>query len=100
MDINRRAVNGTVAQMFLNHQKVSPLLVEMGGKGMAEGVGSNGTSPSQPLKVLLDINASRVSGDGKPQFSAWKKPFPRFAVSLPIVGENFQCSLRQQGIPI
>ena len=38
MDINRRAVNGTVAQMLMNHQEVGPLLVEMGGKGMAEGV--------------------------------------------------------------
>jgi len=38
MNINRRTVDGAMAQMLLNHQEVSPLLVEMGGKGMAEGV--------------------------------------------------------------
>ena len=100
MDIDRRAVDGTMAQMLLNHQEVSPLLVEMGGKGMPEGVGSHGTGPSQPLKVLPDIHASRVGGDGKPQFSTGEKPFSRFAVSSPIVGEDIQSRLRQQGIPI
>jgi len=52
------------------------------------------------LKVLPDINASRVGGDGKPQLSAWEKPSSRFAVSSPIVGEDIQSRLRQQGIAI
>ena len=100
MNIDRCAVNGTVAQMLLDHQEIRPLLIEMGGKGMPEGVGSHGTGPSQPLKVLPDINASRVGGDGRPRFSAWEKPFHRFAVSSPIVGEDIQCRLREQGIAI
>ena len=100
MNIDRRAMNGTVAQMLLNHQKVSPLLVEMGGKGMAEGVGSHGTGPSQPLKVFLDIDTSRVGGNGRIRFSAWEKPSSRFAVSSPIGGEDIQRSLRQQGVSI
>ena len=100
MDIDGCAVDGTVAQMLLNHQEISPLLIEMGGKGMPKGVGSYGTGPSQPLKVFPDIDASRVGGDGKSQFSAWKKPLSRFSVSSPIVGEDIQSRLRQQGIPI
>ena len=72
----------------------------VGGKGMAEGVGSNGTVPAQPLKVFLDIDASRTSGDGRIRFLSWKKPSSRFSVSSPIGGEDIQSSLRQQGIPI
>ena len=78
MDIDCRAVDGTVAQMLLNHQEISPLLIEMGGKGMPKGVGSHGTGPSQPLKVFLDIDTSRVGGNGRIRFSAWEKPSSRF----------------------
>ena len=53
MDIDRRAVDGTMTQMLLNHQEISPLLVEMGGKGMPEGMA---------LRVARDLTFALVFG--------------------------------------
>lgn len=91
MDIDESGVQCLVSYKVLDSQKVSSVFIEMGIKGMAEGMAGNLVFPAEGLFVdpHMPNDIKRVNRPGRICLLR-KKTVARAAIFKPVLGEDIQ----------
>ena len=91
MDIDESGVERLVSHKVLDSQKVSSVFIEMGTKGMAEGMAGDPVFPAEGLFVgpHMPHDIKRVNRPGRIRLLR-KKPVVRAAIFKPVLGEDIR----------